>query len=95
MDKTTCKKLMGKTTSDLGRPEAGKKPELIKAICRIAISGSDAQDRSRNKVIRSDKALDQLKEALNHEGVELKLSAVYLHLLPRLHRTTEGDNCPC
>ena len=94
MDETTCKKLMGKITPDLGRPETGKKPELIKAICRIAISGSDAHDRRRNEVIRSDKTLDQLTEALNREGVELKLSAVYLHLPPRVHRTTEGDNCP-
>ena len=38
MDKTTRKKLMGKATSDLGRPEKCDKSELINAICRIVIS---------------------------------------------------------
>ena len=64
--------------------------ELIKAICRIAISGSAAHDRCRNEVIRTVKTLDQLTEALNHEGFELKCSSVYLHLLPRNHSTIEG-----
>ena len=39
MDETTRKKLMGKATSDFGRPEKCDKSELIKAICRIVISG--------------------------------------------------------
>ena len=90
MDETTRKKLMGKATSDLGQPEKCDKSELIKAICRIAISGSAAHDRRRNEVIRTVKTLDQLTEALNREGFELKRSSVYLHLLPQNHRTTEG-----
>ena len=81
---------MGKATSDLGRPEKCDKSELIKAICRIAISGSATHDRRRNEVIREVKTLDQLTEALNRAGFELKRSSVYLHLLPRNHRTTEG-----
>ena len=36
------------------------------------------------------KTLDQLPEALNREGFELKRSSVYLHLLPKNHRTIEG-----
>ena len=44
MDKTTCKKLMGKAVSDLGRLKKCDKSELIKAICPIAISGSVAHD---------------------------------------------------
>ena len=41
-------------------------------------------------MIRTVKTLDQLTEALNREGFELKRSSVYLHLLPQNHRTTEG-----
>ena len=90
MDKTTRKKLMGKTTSDLGRLEKCDKSELIKATCLIGSSGSATHDRRRNEVIRTVKTLDQLTEALNREGFELKRSSEYLHLLPRNHRTTEG-----
>ena len=81
---------MGKATSDLGRPEKCDKSELIKAIFRIAISGSAAHEQRRNKVIRTVMTLDQLMEALNREGFEFKHSSVHLHLLPRNHRTTEG-----
>ena len=41
-------------------------------------------------MIRTVTILDHLTEALNREGFELKRSSVYLHLLPRNHRTTEG-----
>ena len=90
MDETTPKKLIGNATSDFGRPEKSNKSELINAICQIAISGSAAHDRRRNKVIRTVKTLDQLTKALNSEGFELKRSSVYLHLLPRIHWTIEG-----
>ena len=40
-------------------------------------------------MIRAVKTLDQLTEALNREGLELKRSSVYLHLLPRNHRSIE------
>ena len=40
-------------------------------------------------VIRTIKTLDQLREALNCKGFELKRSSLYLHLLPRKHRTIE------
>ena len=75
MDEKTRKKLMGKATSDMGRPEKCDKSELIKAICRIAISSSAARERRRNEVIRIVKALDQLTEALNSEEFELKRSS--------------------
>ena len=90
MDETTRKKLMGKAMSNLGQPEKCNKSELIKAICQIAISGSAAHDRRHNKEIRAVKTLDQLTEALNREGFQLKRSSVYLHLLPRNHRSIEG-----
>ena len=81
---------MGKATYELGRPGKCDKPELIKAISRLALSGSAAHERRRNEVIRTVKTLDQLTEALNREGFELKRSSVYLHLLPKNHRTIEG-----
>ena len=71
MDEATHKKLMGKTKPDLGQQEKCDESELIKEICRIAISGS------------AGKTLDQLTKALNHEGFELKRSSVYFHLLPK------------
>ena len=74
MDETTSKKLMGKATSDLGQPEKCNKLELIKAICRFAISGSADHGRRRNEVTRTVKTLDQLTKALNREGFELKRS---------------------
>ena len=90
MAETTRKKLMGKATSDLGRPEKCDKSQLIKAICRIEISGSATHDRQRSEVIRAVKILDQLTEALNREGFEFKRSSVYIHLLPRNNRSIEG-----
>ena len=82
--------LMGKAPSNLGPLEKCNKSELIKGICRISISGSAAHDQRRNEVMRTVKNLDQLTEPLNREGFELKRSSVYLHLLPRNHRTFEG-----
>ena len=72
IDETICKKLMGKATSGLDWPEECDKPELIKAISRIALSGSAVLERRRNEVIQTVKTLDQLTEALNREGFELK-----------------------
>ena len=69
-DETTRRKLLGKATCDLDQPEKYDKSELIKAICRIAISGSAAHDRRHNKLIRTFETLDQLTEALNREGFE-------------------------
>ena len=91
MDKSTRKKLISKATSDLGRAEKCDKSELIKAICRTAISGSVAHDRRLNDVIRTVKTLDQLKEALNRDGFERKCSSVCLYLSPQNHRTIEGE----
>ena len=81
---------MGKATSDLGCPEKYEKMELIEAICHIASSGSVAHNRRHTEVIRSVITLDQLTEALNREGYELKCSSVYLQLLPRNQRTIKG-----
>ena len=49
---------------------------LIETICRIAISGSTADDRRRSEVIRTVKSLDDLTTNLQSEGFELSRSAV-------------------
>ena len=83
LDETTRKKVTGKETPEPGRPQKVDSAELIEAICRIAIPGSAAHERRRNEVIRTVKTLNQLTEALNYEGYDLKRSSIYLHLLPR------------
>lgn len=90
LDEATRRKVTGKETATPGRPQKYENTDLIEAICRIAIPGSAAHERRRNEVIRTVKSLDQLTEALNHEGYDLKRSSVYLHLLPRNSRTIEG-----
>ena len=90
LDEATRKKITGKGTPIPGRPHKHDNTELIEAICRIAIPGSAAHERRRNEVIRTVKSLDQLTEALNQEGYDLKRSSVYLHLLPKKSRTIEG-----
>ena len=77
---------MGKATSDLGQLEKCDKSELIKAICRIAISGSAAHNRRHNEVIRIVKTLDQLTDALNREGFELKRSSCTFICCPKTIR---------
>ena len=66
--------------------------ELIRATSRIAISGSAANKRRQSEIIITVKTLDQLTEALNREGYNLKKSSVYLRLLPKNGRTREGKN---
>ena len=78
---------MGKGTPEPGRPQKGDSVELIEAICRIATLGSVAHERRCNEVIRTVKTLNQLTEALNYKGYDLKRSSVYRHLLTRISRT--------
>ena len=68
--------------------------ELIRATSRIAISGSAANKRRQSEIIITVKTLDQLTEALNREGYNLKKSSVYLRLLPKNGRTREGKTAP-
>ena len=76
LDEETRKKVTGKGTSEPGRPQKFDNVELIEAICRIAIPGSAVHERRRNEVIRTVKSLDQLTEALNYEGYDLKRSTI-------------------
>ena len=55
----------------------------------FVIPGSAAYERRHNEVITTVKTLDQLTEALNYKGYDLKCSFVYFHLLPRNSRTLE------
>ena len=64
---------------------------MIEVICQIATPGSAAHERRCHEVIRTVKSLDQLTEALNHEGYDLKHSTIYLHLLTKNSRTIEGE----
>ena len=89
LDDETREKVTGKGTSEPGHPQKCDNAELIEAICRIAIPGSAAHERTRNEVIRTVKSLDQLTEALNHEDYDLKRSTIYLHLLSKNSRTIE------
>ena len=90
LDEITRKKVTGKGTPELDRPQKVDSAELTEAIYRIAIPGSAAHERRRNEVIRTVKALDQLTEALNYEGYDLKRSSVFLHLLPKTSPTLGG-----
>ena len=90
LDEATKKKITGKGTPVPGRPHKHDNTELIEAICRIAIPGLAAHEKRRNEVIRTVKSLDQLTEALNREGYDLKHSSVCLHSLPKNSRTIEG-----
>ena len=76
LDDETRKKVTGKGTSEPGCPQKYDNVELIEAICRIAIPGSAAHERTCNEVIRTVKPLDQLTEELNHEVYDLKCLTV-------------------
>ena len=90
LDEEMRKKVTGKGTPEPSCPQKYGNVELIEAICRNAIPGSAAHEGRLNEVIRKVKSLDQLTEALNHEGYDLKRSTIYLHLLPKNSRTIEG-----
>ena len=64
--------------------------ELISAIVKITITGSAAHERWRSEVIQTVKTLDQLTAALRGKGFDLRLSSVYLRLIPWNGRSIEG-----
>ena len=59
-----------------------KHTELVDAGFCLAISEYAAHERCRGEVKRAARTLDQLTEALNHEGFELKQSPVYCLFQP-------------
>ena len=72
IDEITRKKVTDTGTPEPSRLQKVDSSELIEAICRIPIPG--LHERRRVKVIRTVKTLDQLTEAMNYEGYELKCS---------------------
>lgn len=86
-----------KVHDNSGRPSAvEEQPELLKTIVDIALMGSGADERRCTQKIRTVKTLDQLTDELRHQGYNLSRSGVYLHLLPRKSKSTEGKrhvNC--
>ena len=87
LDENTRKLVTGKSTATPGAPTKVDNSALIETICRIAISGSAADDRRRSEVIHTVKSLDNLTTSLRSEGFELSQLAVYLRLIPRNVRT--------
>jgi hypothetical protein len=74
-----------------GRPRLEvDQPEILKAICDIALFGSAAHDRRQNEVIRTVKTLDQLNEELKRIGFSISRTGTYLRLVPKKQNSTEG-----
>lgn len=65
-------------------------PELLKAICDIAIFNSAADDRRQTEMIRTCTTLNDLTNKLQEQGFKISRSAVYLRLLPRRSNSLEG-----
>lgn len=67
-----------------------EQPDLLKAICDIALHGSAAHDRRHDESVRSVKTLNELTAALQTKGFNIKRSATYLRLIPRRADSSEG-----
>lgn len=80
-----------KIRKQAGRPRVEEdQPELLKAICDIALYGSAAEEKRQNEMVRSIKSLDELVEALQTRGFRIGRSAAYLRLVPRRANSSEG-----
>lgn len=83
--------IKSKSTPGPGRPRIEEnQPELLSEILKIATIGSAAGDRRREDVFRTVKTLDDLHEALTSLNFKISRSGLYLRLLPRCQRSTEG-----
>ena len=65
-------------------------PDILKTILEIATIGSACGDRRREDIFRTVKTLDDLHKAISDLGFTISRSGLYLKLLPRDCRTTEG-----
>ena len=62
------KKITGKTGKTfVGAPKKNGDKPVITSIVDVALSGSAAHGKRRNKILRSVKTLDQLTVVLNNE----------------------------
>ena len=69
--------------------------ELIRATSRIAISGSAANKRRQSEIIITVKTLDQLTEALNREGYNLKKNHLCTSVsFPKMEEQEKGKTAP-
>lgn len=74
-----------------GRPRIEcDQPDILKTILEIATIGSACGDRRREDIFRTVKTLDDLHKAISDLGFTISRSGLYLKLLPRDCRTTEG-----
>ena len=74
-----------------GRPRYEEKEKLLQSILLVAnqyFLGS--HERRRNEVLNSVKTLDELSNVLKEEGFEISRSGLYLRLVPRDRKTTQG-----
>ena len=65
--------------------------KLLQSILLVAnqyFLGS--HERRRNEVLNSVKTLDELSNVLKEEGFEISRSGLYLRLVPRDRKTTQG-----
>ena len=74
-----------------GRPRYEEEEKLLQSILLVAnqyFLGS--HERRRNEVLNSVKTLDELSNVLKEEGFEISRSGLYLRLVPRDRKTTQG-----
>lgn len=82
-----------KSRSGPGQPLlVDSQPALLETIINIAIHGNAADGRRRTEMIRSCLTLSDLHERLLLMGLKISRSGIYLHLLPHVSNTQEG-NC--
>ena len=80
-----------KLRAGVGRPSIEcDQPEIMKTILEIATVGAACGDRRRDDLYRTVKTLDDLHKAVADLGFTVSRSALYLKLLPRDGKTTEG-----
>lgn len=74
-----------------GRPRVEEQqPELLKAICDIALHGSAAHEKRSDESVRSVKTLDELTSAIQGKGFNIKRTATYLRLIPKRANSHQG-----
>ena len=80
-----------KLRAGVGRPRIEcDQPDIMRTILEIATVGAACGDRRRDDLYRTVKTLDDLHKAVSDLGFTVSRSGLYLKLLPRDGKTTEG-----
>ena len=80
-----------KLREGVGRPRIEcDQPDIMRTILEIATVGAACGDRRRDDLYRTVKTLDDLHKAVSDLGFTVSRSGLYLKLLPRDGKTTEG-----